>query len=144
VTAYRAFTKAEQISERTPPKNVSDSYASGGDFTRYAFDPARRDLISAVLALTQGGIAFRGTPPAPRIKVTSVRTSGGGPTVVLSNCPTPAPSWVAYLRKNGKVVNAKSPGAPLPHLMTVTVIYVQNRWGVSKIVPDTKHTCEAP
>lgn len=123
---------------------MSGRYTTGGDFSKYSFDPIRAEVVSLILNFTQGRIAFRGTPPAPRVRVASAATEAARPTVTLRDCPTAAPSWTAYYQATGKAIPARPSGAPLPHLLVVTVIYFQNRWGVSKIVPDTKHTCEAP
>jgi hypothetical protein len=65
------------------------------------------------------------------------------PTVTLTNCPTPAPSWVAYDVKTGKPVPYTTAKVPPPYLATVTMIFYEGRWGVQQTSVDTGQTCTA-
>ena len=95
-----------------------------------------------MLSLDTSGIAFRGTPPSPRITVTDIDLDADPhPTVSLTNCPTAAPTWTAFSVADDTAVPTTTPAVPPPHRLTVTVIQAQGRWGVAEVDADEGATC---
>lgn len=143
VIAFSRYITATYTAQRAP-RQPGDAFKPEADFTRYAFDPIRTQEDAYISSLATGGEAFRGTPPTPRVRV--ARTDPGAkpyPTVVLTNCPTPAPTWVAYDTKTGEPVAYTKAQVSPPYLATVTVIFYEGHWGVQKISVDTGRTCSA-
>lgn len=141
MAAYLAFTKANQVALQHPP-TAGNSYPKHGDFTRYSFDPLRGKEAGYILELAHDGVAWRGTPPTPRVTVVSEDLHAAPyPTVVLADCPTAPSTWTLYYVKSGQAIPARPAGAPLPHRIMVKVIYHQGHWGVMNTMPDTTRTC---
>jgi hypothetical protein len=141
VDAYLAFWDATNTADRHPP-SVNQPWPKGGDFTKFSFDPAQVDTANSVYRLNQAGLEFRGTPPAARVSVTAVQLGAKPwPTVVLTNCPTPEPSWKAYAVSTGKPATSKPGMVAPPYLVTVKMIFYQKRWGAYQMKPDTSKTC---
>lgn len=130
--AYMRFTSASYAAEQRPRK-VGAPVDPATDFTKYSFDPARGQETSYVFYLTQNGWARRGTPPSPHPAVASLNlTAKPYPTVVLTDCVSPPPTWEQYDVKTGKTV--PDPYATVkPTTTSIQVIYYKNHWGVYKI-----------
>jgi hypothetical protein len=143
VDAFLKFDTAASNAKRTP-WGLGEKHPADADFTKYSFDPIRHDYLLYILSLSQQGVEFRGTSDAPRVKVISTDL-GAKPyaTVILSNCPTPAPTWKEYVVQTGEEVPSVTKKAPPPYLATITVIYYENHWGVQKVTNDTSRTCSA-
>lgn len=144
VKAYDNFMAAYAVSEQHPPDSQGKPYVAGGDFTKYAFDPARIEYVSYILGLTQLQLAYRGTPPVPRVSVTNADLATKPyPTVTLVDCPTAPNNWKVVATSPGPPATTKTtPKAPPPYKATVTVIFYEKHWGVSKITTDTSRTCQ--
>lgn len=143
VTAFTHYITATYNAQRAP-RQPGQSYRAAANFPSYSFDPIRTQENAYISSLAAGGEAFRGTPPTPRVKV--VRTDPQAepyPMVVLTNCPTPAPTWVAYDTRTGEPVAYTKAKVPPPYLAIVTVILYEGHWGVQKISVDTGRTCSA-
>lgn len=141
--AFAHYITATYNAQRVPPQ-VGSSYPAAADFARYSFDPMRTQESAYIASLAASGQAFRGTSPEPRIQVSQTELNATPyPTVVLTNCPTSAPSWIAYDTKTGKPVPYSTTKVPPPYLATVTVIFYEGHWGVQKISVDTGRTCTA-
>jgi hypothetical protein len=141
VDAYLAYWAAANEADRHPP-SVDQTWPKGGDFTKFSFDPAQVETANSVYKLNQAGLEFRGTAPTARVAVTSVQLGAKPwPTVVLTNCPTPEPTWKAYDVRTGKAATAKPGMVPPPYLVTVKMIFYQKRWGAYQMTPDTSKTC---
>ena len=141
VDAYRRYTVAANNAERKPPAIGAD-YPADADFSKYSFDPMRYQYETFIRNLSNQRVEFRGTPPAHRLSVISVNLSAVSyPTVVLSDCPTPAPTWKGYAVKTGEVVPYASAKFPPPYQLTVEVIRYKGHWGVREITADMSHTC---
>jgi hypothetical protein len=143
VEAYLKFVHAARLAARRPPA-VGATYPPGGDFTKYSFDPIRAKYAEYVIGLSKDGAAMRGVPPLPRVSVKSIQLSAPGyPTVVLSDCPTPASTWKEYVIATGKEVRSSPARVAPPYRLSVEVIRYSGRWGVSKIIVDMSRTCIA-
>lgn len=141
--AYSAFFAASLQAQRDPQKFVAGKDPTS-DIAPYSFDPIRGLYVNYIKALTGQKAAFRGTPPAPRVRVKAVELNAKPyPRVMLLDCPTPAPDWQEYVLATGKVVPQANGKVPPPYLLTVEVIYYQGRWGVSRIGGDKSRTCTA-
>lgn len=139
VAAYRALSAADNAAEAKP----ADARLRK-QIVAYAFDPLRGQLTGYLVSLSTQGVAWRGSPPQPRVSVVSVKSSASPwPQVMLSDCPTPAPTWQEYVVKTGKVV-PPAPSqvtVPPPYRIAVELIFYQGHWGVRSTTPDTSRTC---
>lgn len=143
IAAFIDYITATYNAQRAP-RQPGEPYTPKEDFTRYSFDPMRSQENAYIASLAAAGEAFRGTPPMPRVHVTSIDLDGKPyPTVVLTNCPTPAPSWAAYDTKTNKNVPYTTTKVAPPYLSTVTVILHEGHWGVQKTSVDSARTCTA-
>lgn len=143
VKAYDNFMATYAVSERHPPAGPDKPYVAGGDFPRYMFDPARSEYVGYVLNLTLAQLAYQGTPPTPRLSVTNADLAARPyPTVTLTDCPTAPASWKVVATSGPPPTTKTSPTAPPPYKATVTVIYYEKHWGVSKMTVDTSKTCQ--
>lgn len=107
------------------------------------FDPARSEYVGYVLNLTLAQLAYQGTPPTPRLSVTNADLAARPyPTVTLTDCPTAPASWKVVATSGPPPTTKTSPTAPPPYKATVTVIYYEKHWGVSKMTVDTSKTCQ--
>ena len=142
IAAYRAFFAAGLEAARNPGRLATDPKPGAADFRNYSFDPLRGQYIAFVMGLASDKVAYRGSPPTPRITVSRVDLAAQPyPMVELSNCPTPAPTWTAYSLATGKDIPAKPASVPQPYRLQVEVIQYQGHWGVSKITADNTATC---
>lgn len=143
LNAFAHYITASYNAQRAP-RQVGGSYPPASDFTRYAFDPMLTQENAYIASLAASNQAFRGTPPAPRLRVVETELDAKPyPTVVLTNCPTPAPTWIAYDTKTGKPVSYAATKVPPPYLSTVTLIFYKGHWGVQKTSVDSRQTCTA-
>ncbi len=141
VAAYLAFAQAVGKAEARPPK-VGQRYPPDADFTRYSFDPFKSQMSYYLAGLERQGVAFKGTPPTPRVTVVAVNLAAKPyPTVLLSSCPTAEPSWVEVVVATGKVVPYAPAKVAPPHRVAVEMIYTQRSWGVARATPETSKTC---
>ncbi len=144
VEAYEQFFTLGLDATRNPGRLPSEPVSGGADFRNFSFDPMRGQYTAFVLGLASDKVAFKGTPPTPQITVSTVDlTAKPYPMVVLSNCPTPAPTWKAYSIATGAEVPTSTSSVPPPYRLRVEVIQYQGRWGVSKVTADNTATCTA-
>jgi hypothetical protein len=143
VNAYLGFSRAAFNADRHPLP-AGSAYPAAADFTQYTWDPLRAQVTAQLVASNRFGIAYRGTPPAPRITSVELRlNSHPYPSVVLTNCDTPAPTWEAFDPATGQRLSTTGASVPPPYQTTITVILYQGRWGVQSISADTSRTCTA-
>lgn len=137
-SAYVAFTRASQAAERTPT-DLSLAKA----LNKLAVDPALSTEGEHLFGYRNSGIAWKGQPPAPRVSVESIVTSGTYPTVTLTDCPTISGTWMPYIVTTHKSVPVTYPpgSAKPPHAVTVKVIYYRAQWLVQSTTTDVKNTC---
>ena len=141
-TAYMNFMAAAAKAQENPPA-IGVGYAPDADITKYSFDPLQHQYNLYISDLQAQGVAFKGTPPIPRVTVSAINLAAEPyPTVILADCPTPAPSWKAY-DSTGKVVADKPGTVPPPHKTVVQMINYGGHWGVYKSTPDASKTCSA-
>ncbi len=142
IAAYRAFFAAGLEAARNPGRLATEPKPGASDFRNYSFDPLRGQYIAFVMGLASDKVAYRGSPPTPRITVSKVDLAAQPyPMVELSNCPTLAPTWTAYSLATGQQIKEASASVPPPYRLRVEVIRYQGRWGVSKITADDTATC---
>lgn len=134
VDALTALLSAYSSAIRSP--NTS----SKAVFEKYAIAQAKQAFDGAFTAARKAGIEFRGTPPQPRIVVTSSSTSTSLPEVVMENCPlnSPADPFTGYYVKTGKPAPAPS-GGPWPQ--TAKAFYLTKRWVIVSFSTDQSKTC---
>lgn len=139
LSAYQSFSSATFAVERHPA-----STAERARLGAVSFDPARSKQLGYAVSLASQGVAWRGPPPAPRASVLSINIAAKPwPTVVISDCPTPAPSWQEYIVKTGAAVPVTASGASPPYEITANVILYRGRWGVQSTTVDRSRTCTA-
>jgi hypothetical protein len=141
VRAYDSFNNTTRNAELHPFR-AGEKYPPASDFTKFTYDPLRAQYESAIWTLKLQGIAYRGVPPQPHVKVKSIDLNASPwPAVVLTDCQTNNENWRVYNVKTGAVLPRTTPSIPPPYVATATVILYKNRWGVSKITVDTSRTC---
>lgn len=139
LSAYKSFSAATFAVERHPDSSRVRAHLAG-----LSFDPARGKQLGYAVSLTSQGVAWRGSPPTPRATVLSINLDAKPwPTVVVSDCPTPAPSWQEYVVNTGATVPASTSGASPPFEITANVILYQGHWGVQSTSVDRSRTCSA-
>jgi hypothetical protein len=93
-------------------------------------------------SMKSSGLAYRGTPDAPRLKVGQILS----PTFMfLTSCPAPSASdpFIQYKVSTGKPVVVKKPPVAPPWKRTISMQKVGASWKVSDILVDTSKTCSA-
>jgi hypothetical protein len=143
VSAYRRFAEAAAEAERHP-RALGHGAAPSANFSRFSYDPFRTTFAEYVVSLREQGVAFRGVPSIPRVRVRSSNLNAKPyPTVHLTDCPTPSSSWQEFVVATGRVVPSTKPKVKPPYLISITMIRVGGRWGASRVSPDTSATCTA-
>ena len=100
-----------------------------------------KTLFDGVYAsMKSTGLAYRGTPDVPRLKVGSVLSPS---FLFLTNCPAASTSdpFVQYQVSTGKPVASSKPAVPPPWKRTISMKKVDGGWKVSDILVDTSKTC---
>lgn len=134
--AYTAYLADTYAAERSPGRNHA------AQLKAHAVDPALGTIEALLTKLQLAGIANRGTPPRPRVRVTKQDLGAHPwPVVTLVDCPTVSPSWVAYDVTTGKPVKVVPNPVKPPYAITAMVIKYKGRWMVSETTVDRKHTC---
>lgn len=97
--------------------------------------PIFEDSLISMAAL---GLAYRGTPDDPRVKVGEIRSPQ---EVVLISCPKDSPTdpYVQYTKANGQPVPPSSSPA---YQKTITMIESGGTWKISDIYSDKSVVCE--
>jgi hypothetical protein len=87
--------------------------------------------------MAQQGLAYRGTPDNPHLKVISASSTAA----TLSSCPIAdaGDPFVQYHVSTGRVVKAPTGG---PYLKAIVVVNADGHWRVSSIATDTANRCE--
>jgi hypothetical protein len=89
--------------------------------------------------MKSSGLAYRGTPDAPRLKVGQILS----PTFMfLTSCPAPSANdpFIQYNVSTGKPVVVKKPPVAPPWKRTISMQKVGASWKVSDILVDTRKT----
>jgi hypothetical protein len=134
VAAYISFYNLSIAADRDPAHAdlaKLDSYLTGKAKT--LFDGAYGSMKSA-------GLAYRGTPDVPRLKVGSILSPS---FLFLTNCPAASTSdpFVQFNVSTGKPVASSNPAVPPPWKRTISMKRVGDGWKVSDILVDTSKTC---
>lgn len=137
--ATAAYLKYEGLShdaERAPNRDFHGRMALVG------VDPALGQFEKDLVTLATSSIAYRGTPPTPRIRISKVELSAKSPpAVTLTDCPDGQTRWVAFYVRSGKPVQILTTGVAPPYKVTVVVVRHQDRWQVSQTAVDRNRTC---
>lgn len=134
VDAYVAFVNATVIADRDPAHadlSFIDKYLSGNAKTMYS---------GVYPAMRKEGLASRGTPGDPRIKVSAVLS----PTaVVLTSCLTTdkVDPYTEYYIATGKPVPTITRKPPPPYLLILTMKVVGGSWKLIDVLQNTSKTC---
>lgn len=136
VDAYIAFYNASTADDRDP------AHADLSALNRYLSGKARTLFDGIYADMKNSGLAYRGTPPNPRVKVQTV----GSPTfVILTSCPlaSSADPYVEYHVATGQPVTASPPRTPAPpYLLTLPMTKSGGQWQLTDVVQDTSRTCK--
>jgi hypothetical protein len=132
ITFYGLSTAADKDPANADVAQI-DQYLTGRAKTLY-------DGVYA--SMKSSGLAYRGTPDAPRLKVGQILS----PTFMfLTSCPAPSASdpFIQYKVSTGKPVVVKVPPVAPPWKRTISMQKVGASWKVSDILVDTSKTCSA-
>jgi hypothetical protein len=135
VDAYIAFYNASTAADRDP------AHADLAALNRYLSGKALNLFDGIYASMRKAGLAYRGSPPNPRVKVSSVL---GSTAVFLSSCPLASSSdpYVEYHVATGKPVATGTPRTPPPpYLLTLPMKKVAGHWKLTDVLQDTSKTC---
>ncbi|MCD5316674.1 hypothetical protein [Kineosporia babensis] len=140
--AYEGFTKALIEAERNPMDDEAD-LPKKADFTRFAYDPARSRSILDMKLLADYNSEMRGAPPESNVQVLKVELDADPyPSMTLEDCLVPQGEYVPYNRKTNKPLELTDTGDPMePYRLTVNLISVKGKWGVSELEVQREGTC---
>jgi hypothetical protein len=116
------------------------AHADLSKFNNYADGSALTAFVNAIRGLRHDGLAYRGNPPDPKLKVVAV-SSG---TVALSSCPQDAPvdPEVEFYVTTGKQVSPTKRTPPPPYLRALTMRLLGGHWKLTTIAIDSSRTCK--
>jgi hypothetical protein len=136
VNAYIAFYNSSTLADRDP------AHADLATLNQYLTGKALTLFDGTYKGMKRSGLAYRGTPPAPRVKISSVLSSTA---IFLSSCPLvskPDP-YVEYHVSTKKVVATGKLRSPAPpYLLTLPMKKVFGKWKLTDVVQDTSKTCK--
>jgi hypothetical protein len=134
VDAYIDYLRAAVYVEADPGE------IRRGDMNKLLGAKARTGINASLDALAKAGIAYRGTPPDPRVKVIEVASSK---LVLLSSCPLQSKSdpYRQVVVATGKPVKVSDRRPGPPYLRTLTMFHNKKRWVLIKFSDDTSRTC---
>jgi hypothetical protein len=135
VAAYLALVNATDEIDPNP------AHADLAKLDRYLTGDAKTLFDDAYLGMKQAGLAYRGTPDTPRIRVLAVES----PTaILLGDCPLSSTTdpYVQYNVKTGRPVPpATTPNPPPPYLVVLNMTLMNGQWKLARLVPDRSRTC---
>jgi hypothetical protein len=134
VAAYIAFYNLSTAADRDP------AHADLAKLDQYLTGKARMLFNGAYRSMKSHGLAYRGTPDVPRLKVGSIRSPS---FMFLTNCPAASTSdpFVQYNVSTGEPVASRKPPVPPPWKRTISMKKVGGGWKVTDILVDTSKTC---
>lgn len=138
VEVYFKLIAASNAAFRDPAHVSStalDKYLAGG---------AKIEFDQALAAAKKQGIAYKGTPSTPRLKVVSSAINGSLPEVVLRDCGLESSSdpFVGYYVATGKPVPTSKPKVPPPYAKTIKMFQPgRKQWVITSLTTDATKTC---
>jgi hypothetical protein len=134
VAAYITFYNLSIAADRDP------AHADLAKLDRYLTGKAKTLFDGVFRSMKSAGLAYRGTPDAPRLQVGSILSPS---FLFLTNCPAASTSdpFVQYHVSTGKPVAVRKPAVPPPWKRTISMKKVGGEWKVSDILVDTSKTC---
>ncbi|MDP9093012.1 MAG: hypothetical protein M3N95_08750 [Actinomycetota bacterium] len=134
VDAYITFYGLSTAADKDPAN------ADVAQIDQYLTGKAKTLYDSVYASMKADGVAYRGTPDAPRLKVGSILS----PTFMfLTSCPAPSASdpFIQYKVSTGKPITVTKPPVAPPWKRTISMKKVGSGWKVSDILVDTSKTC---
>lgn len=137
VDAYLAMLRAGNAAFRDP------KHASTATINKYADGAIRYVYRQSLAQARRQGIAYRGTPATPRVRIVSAATGASLPKVVLRDCALSSSDdpWTAYSVATGKPVAPAANKVPPPYANTITVFKTKDTWRVFTVKTDGTRTC---
>lgn len=136
VDAYITFYGLSTVADKDPAN------ADIAQLDQYLTGKAKTLYDGVYAGMKADGVAYQGTPDAPRVKVGQILS----PTFMfLTSCPAPSVSdpFIQYKVSTGKPVVVKKPPVAPPWKRTISMQKVGANWKVSDILVDTSKTCSA-
>lgn len=115
------------------------AHADTRRFSAYAVGAGLTAVVGSIEQMKKYGLAYRGTPPDPRIKVVAASAA----SVVLSSCPLAAASdpFVQYVVATGRTVPIVKRTPPPPYVRALTMHFVGDRWKLASVAINGSKTC---
>lgn len=137
VDAYLAMLKAGNAAFRDP------KHANTAAIDKYADGEIRYVYKQSLEQARRQGIAYRGLPATPRVRVVSAATGTSLPKVVLRDCGLRSADdvWTAYSLATGKAVPSAKHKVLPPYANTITVFKTKDIWRVFTVKTDGTRTC---
>lgn len=136
VDAYITFYGLSTAADKDPAN------ADIAQLDQYLTGKAKTLYNGVYAGMKADGVAYQGTPDAPRVKVGEILS----PTFMfLTSCPAPSASdpFIQYTVSTGKPVMVKTPPVAPPWKRTISMQKIGDSWKVSDILVDTSKTCSA-
>jgi hypothetical protein len=113
--------------------------ANASALAEFEMGEALQADTTSLKAAARAGIAYRGTPAQPRIKVVTASVT----VVAIADCGLESKTdpYVEYYVKTGAAVPQRKLPHPPPYLHAITVRNTSNGWKVSDIAVDGSKTC---
>jgi hypothetical protein len=136
VAAYIAFYNLSTAADQDP------AHADLAELDRYVTGKARTLFDGVYASMKSAGLAYRGTPDVPRLRVGSILSPS---FLFLTNCPAASmrDPFVQYNVSTGEQVASRKPAVPPPWKRTISMKKVGGGWKVSDILVDSSKTCSA-
>lgn len=143
LNTYEAHLRARNKALETPVAQERP-HPSGSDLTRWAYDPAEADTSLYDHALATRAAEYRGRAAISHITLSEVDLEAFPyPQIELIDCQVPQGPYMPYGRDTDEPVPFGDVNLKDPYPVSVEMISVKGRWGVTSVEADRQKSCEA-
>jgi hypothetical protein len=120
--------------------SMNPAHADLARINQYLTGSALKLFDNQLLSMRRAGLAYRGQPANPRLKVAAAASA----TVALASCPLASASdpFTEYYVATGKPVSVTTRNPPPPYLQAITMRLVDGHWKMASLVADSSKTCK--
>jgi hypothetical protein len=134
VNSYIAFATQSAIAGQDP------THFDEAALNAYLTGKAQTMFDNTFTSMAKAGLAYRGMPANPRVKVATIVSSK---LIFLTSCPLAdkANPYTQYVVATGKAVPTKKLTPPPPYKLTLTMVQRNGKWLLSDVLQDASKTC---
>jgi hypothetical protein len=120
--------------------SINPAHADLARINQYLTGSALKLFDNQLLSMRRAGLAYRGQPANPRLKVAAAASA----TVALASCPLASATdpFTEYYVATGKPVPVTTRNPPPPYLQAITMRLVDGHWKMASLVADSSKTCK--